>query len=1070
MKRTLAFLLCVAALLTSCGKNTPADDKGAEASDGSVTFMVYMVGSDLEARGGAGTDDLSEMAQSGVDLSNSNVLVYTGGSKKWHNDDVSADEHTLLSLTEDGFETVTSFEERSMGESECLSEFLNYSVTNYPAEKYALILWDHGDGPLIGYGKDMLYDNDSLTLSEMQEALRESPFGDENKLTFVGFDACLMSSAELAVVWAPYADYLIASQEIEPAFGWNYDFLSELGKASDTDFMKSICSGYLSACEKYYERKGYDDRDTTLAVMDLSKAEELEAAVNSLFAAATEDVDESYNKLSASRVNTRALGRASTGSEYDLIDIYDMATQLEDMYPDEAGRLKSAVDDMVIENATNTELCSGMSIYYPFYNKKYYERSWGEVYSELSAFSDYAEYLDKYTKIWLGGDLLENVASSEKPEEGGTEGKYTLELTPEQAEAYADGRYYILMREGDELYTKIYSASDVSLDGTTLTANFDGNVLYAKNGYDNYMLPVTVEHDTVGDLTRYSVYVNLTNESSLMFDRPEGYEHKVEGHRFHITANKRTGEISTSALVPYDAEVQTDELCGGKIEDADLSGFTTYYFLQERHRYLTRYDNGVIAPVESWPKSSYYSAYVSKIGDGLEFLFAPLTDGKYYLIFEIEDTQGSKYCSEMLPIQAEGKLPAYSGRDPIELTWNGGEKLELLREEGITLYLTTVETYDGTKYTLMAKNGNDFDVAVKSYELAYNDKVYCADGYGGTFSVPAGETVVYEYGFSFGDAADFEMMGDLESLQFNVTVDTYTGERTVIYDQWFSVKLSDDNIHTPPVSFFVEGYGQYDTPTRDVLAEKQVICRDGDLTLTLMGLGGNGEEGDKLVGLFCLENSGDEARVLCLQGLSFDGVYFGLDQGPVTVPAKGTVYEGVFLDEDELDLFMIDSPKEIKLQVKFMEYSTLEGGGGFSEMKWYGVKLSNKGSGVSFTEGAKIIYEGNGVKIALYETVVPQGYYSTYYWHCTVVNENENGINISAENFIVNGKKIDAMLSGVSAKDGSCDANQKTVFTVYCDGSYGDEVEVTFDLYFYDMEAEKVLWESENQITLSAKK
>ena len=46
---------------------------------------------------------------------------------------------------------------------------------------------------------------------------------------WIGFDACLMSSVETAFMCAPYAEYMIASQEVEPGSGWNYAFLSGIG-------------------------------------------------------------------------------------------------------------------------------------------------------------------------------------------------------------------------------------------------------------------------------------------------------------------------------------------------------------------------------------------------------------------------------------------------------------------------------------------------------------------------------------------------------------------------------------------------------------------------------------------------------------------------------------------------------------------------------------------------------------------------------------------------------------------------------------------------------------------------
>ena len=88
----------------------PTDD-GAEkelkifAADGAfavpaekrqMTLMIYMIGSDLESKGGAAVSDLWEIASSGADVSAVNVLVYTGGTTKWHNENIPVSQNCFL--------------------------------------------------------------------------------------------------------------------------------------------------------------------------------------------------------------------------------------------------------------------------------------------------------------------------------------------------------------------------------------------------------------------------------------------------------------------------------------------------------------------------------------------------------------------------------------------------------------------------------------------------------------------------------------------------------------------------------------------------------------------------------------------------------------------------------------------------------------------------------------------------------------------------------------------------------------------------------------------------------------
>ena len=834
----LAFLaVCVAALFIFLQPKPEEKTKPKE-----MTLMVYMIGSDLEARGGAGTKDIKEMIGSGVDLEKANVIVYTGGSTKWHNEAVSKEkEHSLLELGSDGFKCVKTFEQSSMGEADNLSAFLNYAYTTYPANKFSLVMWNHGSGPLIGYGADMLYNNDSLTLLEMGDALKNSPFNKNNKLSFVGFDACLMASAELCCAWADYADYLIASQEVEPAFGWDYAFLKDLGKTDTVTLSKSILDTYFDTCEKYYERKGYDDRDTTLSCMDLSKTGELKNAINDLFEEVSGDVSFSYNQLMYNRVNTRALGRASTGSEYDLVDLDDMATQLEGRYPEQAKAIKNIVDKMVVKNVTNAEKLCGLSLYYPFYNKGYFEKSWNDVYKEMNVFPEYTKYIENYSKKWLSSDLLESSLSSVSPSQS-SEAEYVLELTEEQAENFASASYYILQKEGEELYTRVYTSQNITKEDNILTANFDGQILYGKDKFGRNFIPVAEEHDTVGDLTRYSLYANLVNERKDSFG---DYDSNVTGHSFHIAANNKTKIINMSAVVPYDIEVDSKKLIGGKVEDADLSQWTTYIFLQDGHGYITRYDNGVIKPYDEWDVSGLLSANALRIGDDLEFVFAPLKKGEYCLIFEIADTQGNKYCSELFPITSDYELefPTLE-REEIKVEWKENEdKVKLLSEDNIEVYLTTKDYYETTRYVIEAVNNNDYGVFIDGSGLSYNNKYYTS---GSTvyLDVPANSTAVDDSYFYFGNSEDLNIIDELKSLQFSIDIYTLKNDRTIIKDQAFDVILHESNAFIPVID---TDYYERDEITRGMIAEKQVIFEKNGIRATLMKMGGDGTKDGSIV-------------------------------------------------------------------------------------------------------------------------------------------------------------------------------------------------------------------------------
>ncbi|HSK69795.1 MAG TPA: clostripain-related cysteine peptidase, partial [Candidatus Limnocylindria bacterium] len=192
MRKPLAWLLlcALAFAIPALGEAAPAGGRY-----GTQTIMVYMIGSDLESGGGLATSDISEMLRSRPDASRVNVVVMTGGSQKWMTPRISAGGIGVYHIQGRSPAELRVSESASMGEASTLSGFLEYAVGAFPADSYGLILWDHAGGPMVGFGMDTLYRNDALTMPELRQALRASPFGEGGlRLEWVAFDACLMGS------------------------------------------------------------------------------------------------------------------------------------------------------------------------------------------------------------------------------------------------------------------------------------------------------------------------------------------------------------------------------------------------------------------------------------------------------------------------------------------------------------------------------------------------------------------------------------------------------------------------------------------------------------------------------------------------------------------------------------------------------------------------------------------------------------------------------------------------------------------------------------------------------------
>jgi hypothetical protein len=167
-------------------------------------------------------------------------------------------------------------DEPNMAEEQTLADFISRTFRQFPADHYGLILWDHGMS-WTGYGVDE--DPGPHAYLTFKQVLGAIKTGLESaqvpKFDFIGFDACLMASMELLPMIAPYADYYLASEDLEPGHGWNYHYLDRLSDnnyVSAQDITKALWDGFF---------KG-DQVPVTLGIMNLSHAGGFVAAVEAL--------------------------------------------------------------------------------------------------------------------------------------------------------------------------------------------------------------------------------------------------------------------------------------------------------------------------------------------------------------------------------------------------------------------------------------------------------------------------------------------------------------------------------------------------------------------------------------------------------------------------------------------------------------------------------------------------------------------------------------------------------------------------------------------------------------------
>ena len=453
------------------------DEHVTNTEAGSYTVMIYLDGStnledpNFDYNGNTfGSMTIDAILSSGVDPDKANVVIMTGGSDSWGHDGLEGNGNYILHVDKDDSVgnlsaeiDYHSKEPLNMGDSSTLSFFIDFAEQKYPADHYALMIWDHGNGPLYGCAVDENHNGDSLLLPEITDALDATDFGKSKMFDWIGFDCCLMGNLEVADTLAKYSYYMIASQEVETGISgdfdygtaWVYSFLSTLNSTSSpitiaTNSIDLYADGKELASKDYNFSTIY-----TMSLMDLTKVKNVEKALDDLFIKMSASLDAGeYATLAKLREYTKEFHE---GGDLDIVDLGYMAWTLEEMYPAESKTVRNAIDELVLYQRTNVPEASGVSLYYPYRNEELYDKLGGrEIYAQLSVSDGYLNYLGKFTDILINGE--ENVDwEVDKPEPvGGPQGantdkdEYVIRLPKEQQKGIARISYNVLIQGTDD--------------------------------------------------------------------------------------------------------------------------------------------------------------------------------------------------------------------------------------------------------------------------------------------------------------------------------------------------------------------------------------------------------------------------------------------------------------------------------------------------------------------------------------------------------------------------------------------------------------------------------------------
>ncbi len=227
---------------------------------------------------------------------------------------------------------VTHASTSDMGDYHVLANFVQWGMSAYPADNYALVVWDHGSGWRPVYrsaarklpGRAVSQDEQSGNEIETQEisaALTSLP----HSLDLLVFDCSLEGMAEVAYEVRNRARVMVCSEESPPGAGYPYHRWLAALKAGATNpcaLGQSIAQTFAD----YYPTAG----NVTQSVIDLSKLAGVAGRLNTLGSAlyADRNVESSLLQSARNSSNVQSYGLAESALYAGFIDLYGYADNL----------------------------------------------------------------------------------------------------------------------------------------------------------------------------------------------------------------------------------------------------------------------------------------------------------------------------------------------------------------------------------------------------------------------------------------------------------------------------------------------------------------------------------------------------------------------------------------------------------------------------------------------------------------------------------------------------------------------------------------------------------------------
>lgn len=371
-RRTVGLVVSLAAVAAA----VPVGAATATTSPGGWHVFVYIVNdSEGQLPYGQDIEEMVEASRSGVEFTVYLDSSATAGPALSTSLVPNVDDALLLEVAGGAVSVTQRLGELDSGEPDTLAWFVAQGLLAHPSDRNALVVWDHGAGwNGVAVDEDVTVNgsrrSSSLDSNDIATALeRGLAAGGRDQLDLVVFDACLMASIDTLGAVHGHADYLIASEEVIPGLGLDYNGFAALAQPgiAPPAIFDAVASTYVS---EVADAQPSDAQAFTLSMFDVNQTDAVSAALTEFAAAAAADVVVNPAPYLQSAAALRKYG-VSGDFWFGFIDLGEFLNGLAGVSPDVAAardRLLAAVSAARVGQRNGTpafDAATGLTVYFP---------------------------------------------------------------------------------------------------------------------------------------------------------------------------------------------------------------------------------------------------------------------------------------------------------------------------------------------------------------------------------------------------------------------------------------------------------------------------------------------------------------------------------------------------------------------------------------------------------------------------------------------------------------------------------------------------------------------------------